>query len=528
VVDDVERDEAVDRAQALERRAVGAGPQLELVAGPGRKDPSLGAQHLGRDRAPETVDLVLEEAVRRLQQPQPRPALPHERPVALQPLDQAPLLQARKRLPDRRPREAEPRAQVRLGGETGARLPAAARDHLLEQLGELEVERDRGRPIDPRSREVAVHVASWACCTYRMTLCSQDDRCQAPRARAMKILAVGDSYMPVRYFEQAFARLEGIHEIDYLHIDAGRAFVPSSPSELSLREYQGTPAELVERMAGVEVVAVQGAPVTDAVLDASSVLRLVCCARGGPVNVDMEAVSARGLPLVNTPGKNADAVADLTIAFLVMLARGLPKAQAFLEQGHRLRDNWEGARFMGSDLRRHVLGLVGFGQIGRRVAERALPFGISAIAYDPYTRVDGGVEQVETLTELLARADFVSLHARATPENENLIDAHALAVMKPGAFLVNTARETLVDEDALDAALASGRLAGAALDVVRTSPQSGRHRLLRHENVVLTPHLGGATHETLLQGAEMIADEIVRFAAGEPLVNVVNREAVAA
>jgi D-3-phosphoglycerate dehydrogenase len=268
--------------------------------------------------------------------------------------------------------------------------------------------------------------------------------------------------------------------------------------------------------------------VTDAVLDASSVLRLVCCARGGPVNVDMEAVSARGLPLVNTPGKNADAVADLTIAFLVMLARGLPKAQAFLEQGHRLRDNWEGARFMGSDLRRHVLGLVGFGQIGRRVAERALPFGISAIAYDPYTRVDGGVEQVETLTELLARADFVSLHARATPENENLIDAHALAVMKPGAFLVNTARETLVDEDALDAALASGRLAGAALDVVRTSPQSGRHRLLRHENVVLTPHLGGATHETLLQGAEMIADEIVRFAAGEPLVNVVNREAVAA
>jgi len=100
--------------------------------------------------------------------------------------------------------------------------------------------------------------------------------------------------------------------------------------------------------------------------------------------------------------------------------------------------------------------------------------------------------------------------------------------MKPGAFLINTARETLVDEDALDAALASGHLGGAALDVVRTTDEQGRHRLLRHENVVLTPHLGGATHETLLQGAEMIADEIVRFAAGEPLVNVFNREAVAA
>jgi D-3-phosphoglycerate dehydrogenase len=100
--------------------------------------------------------------------------------------------------------------------------------------------------------------------------------------------------------------------------------------------------------------------------------------------------------------------------------------------------------------------------------------------------------------------------------------------MKPGAYLVNTARETLVDEDALDAALESGRLAGAALDVVRTSTEPGPHRLLRHENVVLTPHLGGATHETLLQGAEMLAEEILRYAAGEALVNVVNRSVTVA
>jgi phosphoglycerate dehydrogenase-like enzyme len=183
---------------------------------------------------------------------------------------------------------------------------------------------------------------------------------------------------------------------------------------------------------------------------------------------------------------------------------------------------------MGSDLRRHVLGLVGYGQIGRRVARRAAPFGLTVIAYDPYASVDATVEQVDSLEELLARADFVSLHARATSDNENLIDAEAFAQMKPGAFLINTARETLVDEDALDDALASGRLGGAALDVVRTTSAQGRHRLLRHENVVLTPHLGGATHETLLQGAEMIAEEILRFAAGEPLVNVVNRSALAA
>ncbi len=342
----------------------------------------------------------------------------------------------------------------------------------------------------------------------------------------MKILVVGDSFMPVRYFEQAFGAIERRHEVAYLQVDDAPGFMPSTPSETKLREYQGSPAALADHMAGVEILVVQGAPVTDEVLDASRDLKLVCCARGGPVNVDVEAVTARGLPLVTTPGKNAEAVADLTLAFLVMLARGLPRAQRFLEEGHQLRDNWEGARFMGSDLRGHVLGLVGFGQIGRRVAERARVFGMTLLVYDPYVDADD-VEQVATLEELLARADFVSLHARVTPENENMIDARALEMIKPGAYLVNTARETLVDEDALDVALETGRLAGAALDVVRPTETEGRHRLLRHDNVVLTPHIGGATHETLLQGAEMIADEITRFATGQPLLNVVNREAIA-
>ncbi len=346
----------------------------------------------------------------------------------------------------------------------------------------------------------------------------------------MKILAVGDSYMPPRYFQEAFRVLEGAHDVEYFQVDDTQPFTPTTPSELRLKEYQGSPAEIVAHMDAVEVLVVQGAPVTDAVLAASRELQLVGCARGGPVNVDVAAVTACGLPLVNTPGKNADAVADMTLAFLVMLARGFPKAQRFLEEGNQLKDNWEGAKFIGSDLRRHTLGLVGYGQIGHRVVPRAVAFGLAVIVYDPFVDVPPhpGVEQVDTLDDLLARADFISLHARATPDNANMIDARAFAAMKPGAYLVNTARDTLVDEDALDAALASGRLAGAALDVVRMMEKPERHRLLRHENVVLTPHIGGATHETLLQGAEMIAAEILRFVAGEPLVNQVNRAAAAA
>jgi D-3-phosphoglycerate dehydrogenase / 2-oxoglutarate reductase len=344
----------------------------------------------------------------------------------------------------------------------------------------------------------------------------------------VKILAAGDSYMPSRYFTEAFAGLRATHEIEAFDVDPVRPYELSSSSERSLREFQGDPAEIIEHMDGVEVLVVQGAPVTDRVLDASSVLRLVCCARGGPVNVDVEAASARGLPVVNTPGKNAEAVADLTLAFLVMLGRGLPKAQRFVEHGGRLRDNWDGAQFIGSDLRGHTLGIVGYGHVGTRVARRARPFGLSIVVYDPFARAEGDVEQVETLDELLGRAEFVSLHARATADTERMIDAAALAQMRPGAFLINTARESLIDENALDAALASQRLGGAALDVVEPTAEEGPHRLLRHENVVLTPHIGGATRETLHRGADMIAAEIERFADGRALTNVVNRAAVPA
>src|SRR5262245_56873020 len=149
----------------------------------------------------------------------------------------------------------------------------------------------------------------------------------------MRILAVGDSYMPARYFADAFRGLEGTHSISYSECDGAASFSPSSRSELRLREYLGSPADVAAHMDGIEVLAIHGAPVTDRVLDASSDLRLVCCARGGPVNVDVAAVLERGLRLVNTPGKNAEAVADMTMAFLVMLARRFPTAQRFLAGG---------------------------------------------------------------------------------------------------------------------------------------------------------------------------------------------------
>jgi D-3-phosphoglycerate dehydrogenase / 2-oxoglutarate reductase len=347
----------------------------------------------------------------------------------------------------------------------------------------------------------------------------------------MRILVVGDSFVPVPVFKRGLAGLEGGHRLEYLQLDESQEFVPVTASECSIREYLGSPAEVAARIRGAEILVVHGAPVTKEVLDAAPGLKLICCARGGPVNVDVAAASARQIPLVITPGKNAESVADQALAFMIMLARGFPAAQRFLLEGGVLGEStFEGARFLGHDLVGHVLGLVGFGNVGSRVHRRALAFGMHLVVYDPYVQVGqlAATEQVSTLAELLPRSDFVSLHVRATAETENLFGATQFGVMKAGSYFLNTARESLVDEDALDAALASGHLAGAALDVVRPRSESGPHPLLRHMNVVITPHIGGATHETLLRGVTMVAEEIRRFAAGEGLRAVANRAAVEA
>jgi D-3-phosphoglycerate dehydrogenase len=348
----------------------------------------------------------------------------------------------------------------------------------------------------------------------------------------MRILVVGDSYCPSSAFREAFRRLGERHEVTFVDVADEPGWVPATPSELALKEYMGSPGQVIAALDGHDVLVVQGAPVTDRVLDAASTIRLVACARGGPVNVDVRAATERGVPVVTTPGKNADAVAELTIAFMVMLARRLPEVIRHVESGGEFaHDNYEGARWFGHDLAGHTVGLVGFGQIGSRVARRAAAFRMSVLAFDPFVDpsviVGAGADPVD-LEMLLDRSDLVSIHARATPENRHLIGAAEIARLRPGSYLINTARESLVDEAALIDGLDSGRLAGVALDVVSPSPAAGRHPLLAYPNVIIATHIGGATHETLHHGGEMAVAEIERLLAGEPLVNVANRAALAA
>jgi D-3-phosphoglycerate dehydrogenase / 2-oxoglutarate reductase len=338
----------------------------------------------------------------------------------------------------------------------------------------------------------------------------------------MRVLVVGDPYMPASIYAKPLVSLGDVVEVTSMQID-GIAFAsPRTESEHRLREYVGDPADIARAVAGHDVLIVHGAPVSSEVLDAAP-LRLVCCARGGPVNVDVAAATERGIPVVNTPGKNAEAVAELTIAFALLLIRGVPRAASYLmERGSFSESVFEGNRFFGCEAPSLTLGLVGLGRVGREVAARARSLGFTVIGHDLHLPdVTEGVAMV-AMEALLERSDIVSLHARATPENWHMFSVAEFARMRPGAYFINTARESLVDESALSAALENGKLGGAALDVLERPPAGTRHPLLSAPNVLVTPHIGGATAETLARGATRAVAAVASLVAGQVPADVLN------
>ncbi|MGW9271183.1 NAD(P)-dependent oxidoreductase [Microbacterium sp. NPDC055599] len=331
-----------------------------------------------------------------------------------------------------------------------------------------------------------------------------------------RILVIGDSYMTAEVFTRAFAQ-RGIPADT-----ATMTIAEPTWDASSIHEFEGDPAEVARLAQGYDVVAFHAAPFTADVLAALPGLRLLGCARGGPVNVDLTAARERGVRVTTTPGKNADAVADLTIGFLISIVRNVPASLRDVDErvaeGRPLAEStFEGARWFGREVKGLRLGLIGYGNVARLVAARARVLGATIAAYDPYvdpaTVTDATI--VSDLDALLAGSDVVSVHARATADNRHLIGAEQIARMPQGSFLINTARESLVDEQALLDGLRSGHLAGVALDV--NEPDGPWRDLVAQPNLILTPHLAGATHQTLARGADMLAAEIERFLAGGEL-----------
>jgi len=299
------------------------------------------------------------------------------------------------------------------------------------------------------------------------------------------------------------------------------AAIAQLESGFELRHVDGSDrAALLSALGGVDAVIVRSATRIDAeALAQAPNLRVVARAGVGLDNVDVEAATKAGVMVVNAPSSNTVSAAEHAVGLLLAVARNVPQAMASLKAGE-----WQRSRFIGTELNGKVAGILGLGRIGELVAQRLAAFCLQVIAYDPYVPTARAAQlgvRLVGLDELLAEADFISVHLPKTAETSGLIGERELRLVKPGVLIVNAARGGIVDENALALALKDGRVGGAGIDVFATEPPADSP-LLAFPNVVVTPHLGASTHEAQEKAGTQVARSVRLALSGEFVPDAVN------
>jgi D-3-phosphoglycerate dehydrogenase / 2-oxoglutarate reductase len=296
--------------------------------------------------------------------------------------------------------------------------------------------------------------------------------------------------------------------------DEGLAILKSYPDFavdvcLNLKE-----SDLVQKIGEYDALLVRSqTSVNSALIKAGKKLKLIGRAGVGLDNIDTKTAAENKITVINTPFGNSVSTAELAFGLMLSLARKIPFA--FL---HMREHQWQRNQFMGSELYRKTLGIIGFGNVGRELATRAKAFSMRVIAFDPLinksTFNELNTESV-SIDELLATADFISLHCGLNDKTKNIINEKTIAVMKKGCFLINTARGELIDNDALIKGLETGRLARAALDVYKKEPPAADDPVINHPQIVTTPHLGASTVEAQIRVSTMLAEYTIDFFRGK-------------
>lgn len=289
-----------------------------------------------------------------------------------------------------------------------------------------------------------------------------------------------------------------------------------------LKEYMGTPCDVMAHIGKAPVLITHLAPLSASMLASMPQLELVVVTRGGPVNIDLAAARAHDVKVVNTPGRNASAVAEFTIGAILSETRNITRGHEALRKGEYRGDLYRSDQ-VGDELSELTVGVIGYGEVGARVVHYLKMFGCRILVHDPYVHLappdlaDGVT--MAPFENLLSQSDIVTLHPRVTRETRGMINKEALAKMKVGATLINTARGPLMDYDALYEALAGGHLRGAMLETFAVEPPPPDWPLLRLPNVTLTPHIAGATSKTVRFAAHQAAEEVRRWLVGQPPIN---------
>ncbi len=324
-------------------------------------------------------------------------------------------------------------------------------------------------------------------------------------------------------FEEA--EIDKEHELVFMENVPG-LYKWSSETVDNVKEANGNPEYIKENIAGCEIIVSGYAPFTSEIMDASEDLRIIGISRGGPVNADHDAATERGIRILKAVGRNAESVADQTLGFIISESRFISRHNHEVKTGKYFEKLESGGRssylasFNWMELNGKTLGLIGYGQVGTRVAKRAHAFGMNVIVFDPYidvTILEGeGCASVE-LDNLLRDSDFISIHAKLTPETHHMVNDVTLAKMKKTAVLINTARGSIIDEDALLRALTNGVIASAAMDVFEEDPIKQDNPLIQLDNVTITPHSAGRSPDTEMRGYRQVALQVAAYLRGEEI-----------
>lgn len=333
---------------------------------------------------------------------------------------------------------------------------------------------------------------------------------------------IGDGFMQPSFFERALrARMpERAFDIKSLLLDWPlRLQSTKKDPTLPVIEFLGRPEDYFEFVAGLDILITHLAPVVEQTFQHAPNLKVVAVSRGGPSNIELPAARKRGVTVINTPGRNASAVAEFTVASLLAETRNIVRGHLSVKDGSFKRDFYHHDH-AGPELCELTVGIVGYGDIGTRVAKLLVPFGCRILVFDPYKKLTpeeeaAGIRKA-SLDELLAQSDVVTLHPKVTPETQKMIGREQIAAMKRGAYIVNTTRGQVLDYDALYDALVSGQLKGAALDTFDPEPPPPDSPLLQLPNVTLSPHIAGASIYSITKAATMIAEDIARILDGQP------------
>jgi phosphoglycerate dehydrogenase-like enzyme len=290
-------------------------------------------------------------------------------------------------------------------------------------------------------------------------------------------------------------------------------------------------SRLVKALEGVDVFITEADNLKEREIEQLTSLQIICSCRGNPVNIDVKAATAKGIPVIDAPARNADAVADLAVALMLMLGRNIMKTAAILRDRDPSKDMQVLARvyfdLKGNEMWNKTVGCVGFGAIGRKVAERLLPFGSKLIAYDPFVSEEVmakyKVRKVD-LDSLMKESDYVTIHVMPSESNRGMVGAREISLMKETAYFINTARSSVTDETAIVEALKNKKIRGGGFDVFDKEPLPADHPFMALDNVILLPHIGGATYEVTTHQTQIIVPSIVQLINGERPHNIVNPE----